>query len=216
MFLDTAYTFVSSLCRSCLRYILFPFTLCTLNVPIVISVAFSSLLGLSLKNGFDNYYSAIPDCFYPLLSIIWSQQNSFLSSSLCSFTRLSFILMFFCYQRGVPTRLSFILMFFCYQRGSPLAYDLKGCSDVVATSEASPLDWVSIWCSSLVQGLLRSGVVSANEASPLARVEWSCCIVTSEASPLARVELCRIVAIEAPPACLFLYIFPMWTMWYWY
>ena len=40
---------ISSFCRSCLRYILFPFTLCTLNVPIVISVAFSSLLGLSLK-----------------------------------------------------------------------------------------------------------------------------------------------------------------------
>jgi hypothetical protein len=31
----------------------------------VISVAFSSLLGLSLKNGFDYYYSAIPDYFYP-------------------------------------------------------------------------------------------------------------------------------------------------------
>ena len=34
-------------------------------VPIVISVAFSSLLGLSLKNDFDYYYSAIPDYFYP-------------------------------------------------------------------------------------------------------------------------------------------------------
>jgi hypothetical protein len=52
---------INGLCRSCLRYILFPFTLCTLNVPIVISVAFSSLLGLSLKNGFDYYYSAIQE-----------------------------------------------------------------------------------------------------------------------------------------------------------
>jgi hypothetical protein len=51
-----------------------------LNVPRVMSVAFSSLLGLSLKNGFDDYYySAIPDYFYPCYPL--SDHSKILSKS---------------------------------------------------------------------------------------------------------------------------------------